>query len=164
VGTLTGTSNQVTVTNGTGTITLSLPQSVHTGANFQINSLGVGTAGSGTAGEIRATNNITAYYSDANLKTFKGTIKNALDKVNTLNGYYFVENAEAKALGYDNDKIQVGVSAQEVQNVMPEVVFPAPISDKYLTVQYEKLVPLLIESIKELSAKVDRLQKQVDAK
>jgi len=161
VGTLTGTSNQVTVTNGAGTITLSLPQNVHTSANFQVNSLGVGTAGSGTAGEIRATNNITAYFSDARLKNFRGVIPDALTKVLHLSGYYFTENDVAKSLGYTNDKIQVGVSAQEVQSVLPEIVVAAPISDKYLTVQYEKLVPLLIEAIKELSAKVDKLQKHV---
>jgi hypothetical protein len=52
----------------------------------------------------------------------------------------------------------VGVSAQEVQAIMPEVVAPAPIDDKYLTVRYEKLVPLLIEAIKELSEKVKTLE------
>jgi hypothetical protein len=126
--------------------------------NSQFNSVGVGTAGSGTAGEIRATNNVTAYYSDARLKDFKGTIPNALDKVQALNGYYFTENAKAKELGYNNDKLQVGVSAQEVEAVLPEVVTEAPISAEYKTVYYDKLVPLLIEAIKELSAKVKNLE------
>jgi hypothetical protein len=126
--------------------------------NSQFNSVGVGTAGSGTAGEIRATNNVTAYYSDARLKNFKGTIPNALDKVQALNGYYFTENAKAKELGYNNDKLQVGVSAQEVEAVLPEVVTEAPISAEYKTVYYDKLVPLLIEAIKELSDKVKVLE------
>ena len=68
-----------------------------------------------------------------------------------LNGYYFKENAKAKELGYNNDRLQVGVSAQEVQKVLPEVVTEAPIDDKYITVWYDKLVPLLIEAIKELA-------------
>ena len=68
-----------------------------------------------------------------------------------LNGYYYTENETAKELGYDNDKLQVGVSAQEVQKVLPEVVTSAPIDDKYLTVWYDKLIPLLIEAIKELA-------------
>ena len=52
------------------------------------------------------------------------------------------------------DKIQVGVSAQEVEKVLPEAVTEAPISDEYMSVQYEKLVPLLIEAIKELNDKI----------
>ena len=68
-----------------------------------------------------------------------------------LNGYYYRENQTAKDLGYNNDLLQVGVSAQEVQKVLPEVVTEAPIDDKYLTVWYDKLVPLLIEAIKELA-------------
>ena len=68
-----------------------------------------------------------------------------------LNGYYFKENETAKKLGYENDRLQVGVSAQEVQKVLPEVVTEAPIDDNYITVWYEKLVPLLIEAIKELA-------------
>jgi hypothetical protein len=76
---ITGTANQVVVT-GTTTPTLSLPQSVNTTASVQFGSFGVGTAASGTTGEIRATNNITAYYSDDRLKTRLGNIENALDK------------------------------------------------------------------------------------
>ncbi len=128
--------------------------------------MGVGTAASGTAGEIRATNDVTAYYSDARLKNFESTIDSALDKVKQLNGYYFTENEIAKELGYANDKRQVGVSAQEVEAVLPEIVTEAPISDEYLTVKYEKLAPLFIEAIKEIDekyqAKQDQQQAQID--
>ena len=138
---------------------------VETNTNLQINSLGVGTAASGTAGEIRATNDVTAYYSDERLKDFHGNIDSALDKVNQLNGYYFTENETAKELGYDNDKRQVGVSAQEVEAVLPEVVAAAPISDEYLTVKYEKLAPLFIEAIKEIDKKyqdkIDMLMEEI---
>ena len=80
-----------------------------------------------------------------------------------MNGYFFEENEKAKELGYDNDDIQVGVSAQEVEAVLPQVVTEAPINANfegadYKTVYYDKLVPLLIEAIKELSAKVDKLE------
>ena len=114
-------------------------------------SLGVGTTNSGTAGEIRATNNITAYYSDERLKDFHGTIPNALDKISQLNGYYFTENQTAKDLGYSNDNMQVGLSAQEVEQVLPEIVTDAPIENDqgYKTIWYDKMIPLLVEAIKE---------------
>ena len=116
---------------------------------------------SGSTGEIRATGNITAYYSDERLKDFDGKIDNALDKVMKLNGYYFTENAKAKELGYSNDRRQVGVSAQEVEAVLPEVVTeaPMPVNDEdYKTVWYDKLVPLLIEAIKEQQTQINELK------
>lgn len=128
-----------------------------TSQNSQFNSVGVGTAASGTAGEIRATNNITAYYSDDRLKTKLGNIEDALDKVRSLSGFYYEANEVAQAFGYEV-KREVGVSAQQVQAVQPEVVAPAPIDENYLTVRYERLVPLLIEAIKELDAKVKALE------
>lgn len=157
VASITGTSNQVVVT-GTTTPTLSLPQNIATGSSVQFGSFGVGTAASGTTGEIRATNNITAYYSDDRLKTKLGNIENALEKVLSLNGFYHEANETAQALGYEPIR-EVGVSAQEVEKVMPEVVAPAPIDPQYLTVRYERLVPLLIEAIKELKSEIDTLKK-----
>ena len=135
-----------------------LNQAVLTTSNVRHNSIGVNTAASGTAGEIRATGDITSNYSDARLKNIEGNIPDALTKVKALGGYYFTENQTAKDLGYDNDAQQVGVIAQEVEEVLPEAVKPAPIDEKYLTVQYEKLVPLLIEAIKELEARVAELE------
>jgi hypothetical protein len=144
-----------------GTITASLSGSAttftSTTQNSQFNSVGVGTAGSGTAGEIRATNNVTAYYSDMRFKDKIGNIDNALAKVQTLDGFYYEANELAQSFGYEK-KREVGVSAQQVQAIMPEVVAPAPIDENYLTVRYERLVPLLIEAIKELKAEIDLLK------
>jgi hypothetical protein len=123
----------------------------------QFGSLGIGTAASGTTGEIRAFNNITAYYSDDRLKTRLGNIENALDKVKTLDAFYYEANQTAQDLGYTPIR-EVGISAQQVQAVMAETVAPAPADDKYLTVRYERLVPLLIAAIKELEAKVAVLE------
>ena len=132
----------------------------NTSTSVQFGSLGVGTAASGTTGEIRATDNITAYYSDDRLKTRLGTIENALNKVRSLTGFYYQANETAQALGYTVKK-EVGLSAQTMQNVMPEIVTTAPIDDKYLTIWYEKTVPLLVEAIKELADEFDELKKKI---
>jgi hypothetical protein len=154
-----GTPSSGTVTNLTGTASININGTVgatttNTGA---FSSLGVGTAASGTTGEIRATNNITAYYSDDRLKTRLGNIENALDKVTTLDAFYYEANEVAQGLGYEPVR-EVGISAQQIQAVMPEVVAPAPIDEKYLTIRYERLVPLLIAAIKELKAEVELLK------
>jgi len=138
-----------------------------TNDDVRFDSLGIGTTASGTSGEIRATNNITAFYSDERLKDFIGPIDSALNKISHIGGYYFTENQTAKDLGYDNQERQVGVNAQEVQKVLPEVVKTAPISynddvdTNYLTVQYEKLVPLLIEAMKEQQQQINELKTKV---
>lgn len=127
-----------------------------------------------SGGGIFAVGDVTAYYSDERLKSIESTIPNALEKVNSLRGFYYYENEVAKKIGYNNDKKQVGVSAQAVQRVLPEAVADAPFDrdekgnsrsgENYLTVKYEKLVPLLIEAIKELTQKVAELEKQVNGK
>jgi hypothetical protein len=141
-------------------------------SDVRFNSLGVGTASSFVQGEIRATNNITAYYSDKRLKNIKGNIDNALDKVMTLNGVYYENNEVAEKYGYINKEQQVGVLAQDVEQVLPEIVKAAPFDigqnedgteyslsgHHYKTVQYEKLVPLLLEAIKELKTQLDLLK------
>ena len=104
-----------------------------------------------------STGDVTAFFSDDRLKERKNNIENALDKVESLNGFYYIPNELAQELGYE-PTLQVGVSAQEVQKVLPEVVVPAPIDEQYLTVKYEKLVPLLIEAIKELKEKLNRIE------
>jgi hypothetical protein len=156
------TGTNITVVSGSpittsGTIALSIPQAITTTSSVQFGSLGIGTPASGTTGEIRATNNVTAYYSDDRLKTRLGNIENALDKVKTLDAFYYEANQTAQDLGYEPVR-EVGISAQQVQAVMAETVAPAPIDDKYLTVRYERLVPLLIAAIKELEAKVAVLE------
>ena len=120
-------------------------------------------------GEVRATSNVTAYYSDERLKDFTGKIENAIDKVKSLSGYYYSENEKAKEFGFNNqDKKQVGVSAQEIEAVLPEVVSLAPFDigddeksksgEDYKTVDYARIVPLLIEAIKEQQTQIDELK------
>lgn len=169
--TLTGTSNQIIVTNGSGSITLSTPQSIGTSSDVQFKSIGVNTAASGTAGEIRATNQITSFYSDERLKENIEVISNALEKVQQLRGVTYTPNSVAESFGYKKEHM-VGVIAQDVQKVLPEAVKPAPFDimiyenteisrsgENYMTVQYEKIVPLLIEAIKDLSHQIEQLKK-----
>lgn len=130
--------------------------------SLQVDSLGVGTPASGVTGEIRATNNITGYYSsDERLKNNVSKITDALKKVNTINGVEFDWSDEfiAEAGGEDGyfiRKHDVGVIAQEIESVLPEVV--ATREDGYKAVKYDRIVALLIEAVKELSDKVDRLE------
>lgn len=123
----------------------------------RIESLGVGVDASGRPGEILATGNITGYFSDDRLKDKLGMIENALDKVDALSGFYYQANQTAQDFGYGVYR-EVGVSAQEVQAVLPEAVAPAPIDPEYLTVRYERIVPLLIEAIKELRIEINDLK------
>jgi hypothetical protein len=169
--TLTGTINQVVVTNSTGSITLSTPQDIATGSNVTFNSLGVGTTTTSTAGEIVATNQITSYYSDERLKENIELIPNALEKVLSLRGVTYNSNKLAESFGFTDKQKQVGVIAGDVEKILPEAVKPAPFDvmlvedvkmsrsgQDYKTVQYEKLVPLLIEAIKELNKEINELK------
>ena len=126
----------------------------------------------GSTREARCAGNITAYYSDQRLKTRTGLITDAIAKVQKLEGFTYVENDTARSFGYNNKKQQVGVAAQTVQEVLPEAVSLAPFDietledgtitsksgENYLTVDYSRIVPLLIEAIKELTARVEELE------
>jgi hypothetical protein len=128
--------------------------------------------GSGFAGyfvgPVVATGTITQNYSDERLKNKISNIPNAVDKIQKLNGFYYTNNYLAKSFGYKDDNIQIGVSAQEVKEVFPELIALAPFDSRsgvsesgenYMTVQYERLVPVLIEAIKELKAEIEELKK-----
>lgn len=115
------------------------------------------SGGVAVTGALTATGDITAYFSDERLKTKLGNIENAIDKVNQLNGFYYEANDKAVELGYIKKK-EVGLSAQEIEKVLPEIVAPAPIDPEYKTIHYERVVPLLVEAIKELTARVKELE------
>jgi hypothetical protein len=129
-----------------------------TGNSYQVGSLGVGTAASGTTGEIRATNNVTAFYSsDERLKDNVQVIANALAKVLQIRGVEFDwNNLTEPEDGYFVRKHDVGVIAQEIEKVLPEVVGTR--EDGIKAVKYDRIVPLLIEAIKELKAEIDALK------
>ncbi len=112
-------------------------------------------------GFITATGDITAFFSDDRLKDRYSNIPHAIEKVKSLNGFYYEPNITAQDLGYQKE-MHVGISAQEVNAIMPEVVAPAPIDNKYLTVKYDRLIPLLIEAIKEQQIQIDELKAQLN--
>jgi len=133
-------------------------------------------------GSIRSLADVVAYYSDIRLKHKLEPITSALEKVQSLEGFTYESNELAKELGYNEDydnltgKRKVGVSAQQVQEILPEAVTLAPFDTRknedgtiesisgedYLTVKYEKMVPLLIESIKELKGIVETQQTTIE--
>ena len=94
--------------------------------------------------------------SDENLKENIVKIENALDKVNSISGYEFDWKEENK-IHHGFEGHDVGVIAQEIEAVLPEVVTTK--FNGFKGVKYEKIVPLLIEAIKELSSEVERLKK-----
>jgi len=159
--------------NGSSNITIT---SAPANAATQLLSLGVGTAASATTGEIRATNQITAFYSDERLKENITTIKDAINKVVSLKGVTYNSNALAAKFGYNNQAEQVGVIAQDVKRVLPHAVKPAPFDigvhedgtefsvsgENYMTVQYEKIVPLLIEAIKDQQKMIEEMQRKLN--
>lgn len=126
--------------------------------DVEFRSIGVGVNPSGNVGEVRAVGSIIASFSDDRLKNKLYNIENALDKVKQLSGFYYEANELAQELGYEK-KREIGVSYQDCLKVVPEVTADAPIDPKYGTVRYEKIVPLLIEAIKEIDEKLEDIKK-----
>jgi hypothetical protein len=122
-------------------------------------------------GNVYARAEITAYYSDRRLKTNIEPIQNALEKVNKLNGITYNPNELAANFGYETEQRVVGLFADEVETVLPEAVKLAPFDtntdgtsktgENYKTVQYEKVVPLLVEAIKEQNKTIDSLKEKI---
>ena len=125
---------------------------------------------SGQQGSGHFTGNITAYASDERLKTNITTIDNALDKVCQLRGveYDWVDNITSEYDFHPMSMHETGVLAQNVAEHIPDAVREAPFNGnytqkcgtdhKFLTVEKEKIIPVLIEAIKELKAEVEELK------
>jgi len=143
----TGTSTQFLRSDGDGTFTWATPPDTNTtysaGNGISISGTTISMSGS-YSGSFTASGNITAY-SDERLKSNIETISGALEKVNSLRGVSYTKDGEAS----------IGVIAQEVQKVIPEVVHQG---EEYMSVAYGNLVGVLIEAVKELSAEVEALK------
>ena len=160
------TLNQNTTGTATTATTATTANALNTSNNYQVNSFGAGTAGSGTTGEIRATNNITAYYSsDKKFKENIEPIPNALSAVESIGGKVFdwteeYINAHGGPDDYFMQKEDFGVIAQDVQQVFPRAVRTK--QDGTLAVDYEKLSALAFAAIVELSGTVNQLKAEID--
>ena len=110
-------------------------------------------------GELRVVGDIITAYSasDINLKENLQIINNALDKVSQVNGYTFnyIDRPEERVSG---------IVAQEIEKVLPEVVFDHERNNEtYKAVRYDNVIPLLLEAIKELKGKVDDLENRLNS-
>ncbi len=124
-------------------------------------SLGTVSCGNLTVtGSITATGEVTAYYSDMRLKTDINPIEGALNKVMAIGGYTYKANDVAAELGVANFDNQIGLLAQEVEAVMPELVTESGLAG-YKTIRYDKVVSVLVEAIKEQQAMIDELRQEV---
>ena len=144
----TAVNNTNQLTNGAGFVTSS---------GFVNGSGNALTASTGTFnGAITSTGDITAFYSsDMALKENFSPISQALQKVGLISGYEFdwKDHKDPLVIGKGHD---VGIIAQEVEKVLPEVVMTRTNGKK--AVNYSKIIPLLIESIKELKTELDDLK------
>ena len=124
-------------------------------------------------GDTYHSGDVIAYASDQRLKENIKSIENPIQKILKIRGVNYRWKDAVEELGFSpTKKDDVGVIAQEILHVVPEAVRPAPFDyvngssvsgENYLTVQYEKLVPLLIEAIKELNQKVEDQQSFINS-
>lgn len=162
-------NGQVNIINGTestttGTGALIVTGGVGIGKNIVSRGsmfIGTGTISVGTAGEIRASNEITAYYgSDINLKENIQLISEPIKKLSMISGYKFdwkdeyIKNRGGED-GFYVRKNDTGVIAQEIEKILPEIVGTRP--DGFKAVRYEKIIPLLIEAIKEQNILINQI-------
>jgi len=131
--------------------------------------------------EVSVIGDVTDGVSDERLKENIRTIDSPIDKLKKIRGVYFDYNKMAGEAGFmskqdfsiGRNKGNIGVIAQEVEKVLPEVVKPAPCDGKwksveedgreqYKTVDYEKIVPLLIEGIKDQQKEIEELKNKVE--
>jgi len=127
-----------------------------------------------STGNLSVIGNVTAYSSDGRLKENLNHIESPIEKVQKLNGYTFDWNEKSKELGFKpkHEKNDIGLIAQEVQEVLPQATAQAPFDldengqsksgENYLTVQYERLVPLLVEAIKDQQNQINDLKNQLN--
>jgi hypothetical protein len=146
--------------------------------NNNTNNVGIGTDNPTAyklqvVGSIGASGDISASYSDERLKEVSEYIKDVLPILSKINVFRYHCNDIGEKYGYDKSKHELGLSAQEIQKYYPELVSLAPFDsaydsetkqvvsksgEDYLTLKYERLVPVLLQGIKELKQEINELK------
>ena len=153
-----GTDTTINNTNPWPLVIQPIGGSTTTGGDFVVSgSAGIGTTVNASyrlyvSGDIYATGNITAG-SDIRFKTAINTLENALSTVKNLRGVSYTT--------IDTQRKNIGVIAQEIEKVLPEVVITDTTENQFKSVAYGNIVGVLIEAIKELSGRVDNLEKLI---
>jgi hypothetical protein len=152
--------NSNTVVSGSSQITLSSTTGGSTTSDVRFGSLGIGMAASGTSGRIDASGDIVAFStSDRNFKENITPIPNALEKISKISGNTYDWKEDMKDFhGFEGN--DVGVIAQEIEEVLPQLVTTRETG--YKAVKYDKLVALLIEGIKEQQTQIHNLTLEVE--
>jgi len=111
-------------------------------------------------GSLYATGQIVSGFSDEKLKTVVGLIENPVAIVESLRGVRFTPNDLAKSFGFGSNREEhIGILAQDAIALLPQVLSSIQIKDDvFLTVEYDKLTAVLIEAVKELSARIAKLE------
>lgn len=148
-------AGSIFVTNGAGTSQLNINPHATTSTSKDTGALVVTNGGMGVEGAIYAGGDITAFNtSDRRLKENISPITGAVNKLKRIGGYEYDWNNKSYREGHD-----VGVIAQEVQRTVPEAVRES--TEGYLQVNYDKLVPLLIEAVKEQQTQIEELRAEI---
>ena len=129
-----------------------------------------------SGGNILSTGDVIAYFSDERLKNIKSYIKDVLPTLDEINVFKYNSNDLGESFGYNKDKDEIGLSAQEIQKHYPELINLAPFDtmydsttnkkisksgENYLTLNYNRLVPILLQGIKELNNKNKNIENEL---
>ena len=113
-----------------------------------------------SAGKIEADGDVIEFASDKRLKENIIEIPNPLDKIKQLRGVYYdwKKDVEEKGFNPSRKTNEIGMIAQEIEQIIPQAIEPAPFDNEYKTIKYNRIIPLLVECIKEQQKQIDELK------